>query len=112
LAEWQAPATRLFPRASHPNEQKRSSGTPVRPRLVYFAPMALDCGLFPDAEGGEDEAEDVVGGGGSGEGVEGAEGGVEVEEDQLVGQAGGVGGVGGVECGEGCRDRLLLAEVV
>jgi len=68
--------------------------------------------LFADAEGGEDEAEDVVGGGGSGEGVEGAEGGVEVEEDQLVGQAGGVGGVGGVECGEGCRDRLLLAEVV
>ena len=66
-----------------------------------------DCGsengvssvLFSDAEGGEDEAEDVVGGGGAGEGVEGAEGGVEIEQKHLVRDAVGDGGL----CrGEGC----------
>ena len=49
---------------------------------------------------------------GTGEGVEGGEGGVEVYEDELVGEAGGVGGGCGLERGEGCGYGLLLAEVV
>ncbi len=44
--------------------------------------------LLADAEAAEDEVEDVVGGGGSGERVEGAERLVEVDENHLVRDAG------------------------
>ncbi len=44
--------------------------------------------LLADAEGGEDAVEDVVGGGGAGDGVDGLEGGVEVEQQHFVGDAG------------------------
>lgn len=50
--------------------------------------------LFADAELAEDEVQDVVGGGGAGKGVERLEGGVEVEEDHLVGDGCGCGSVG------------------
>lgn len=53
--------------------------------------------LLADAEGGEDAVEDVVGGGGAGEGVEGAEGFVEVEEEHFVGDFLGYGFAGFVE---------------
>ncbi len=48
-------------------------------------------GSLADAEGAEDAVQDVVGGGGAGESVERAEGGVTVEQQQLVRQAEGVG---------------------
>jgi hypothetical protein len=48
-------------------------------------------GLLSYAEGAEDEVEDVVGSGGAGDFVEGAKGGVEIEEEHLVGDAGGYG---------------------
>lgn len=54
---------------------------------------AWKVGLLANAELAEDEVEDVVGGGGAGEGVEGVEGFVEIEQDHLV--------------GDGCRDTLL-----
>jgi hypothetical protein len=44
-----------------------------------------EMGLLADAELAEDEVEDVVGGGGAREGVEGVEGFVEIEKDHLVG---------------------------
>ena len=66
--------------------------------------------LLSDAEGGEDEVEDVVGGGGAGEGVEAAEGFVEVEEEDLVGELGCDGGAGGFEAGEGGLDGGVLAQ--
>lgn len=56
--------------------------------------------------------EDVVGGGGAGELVEGVEGAVEVDEEELVRELRGVGGLCGLERGEGCLDGLLLAAVV
>lgn len=53
--------------------------------------------LFPYAEGGENAGQDVVGSGGAGDFVQGAEGLVEIEEEHLVGDAGDYGGDGGVE---------------
>lgn len=53
-----------------------------------------EVGLLADAEFAEDEVEDVVAGGGTGEGVEGAEGLVEVQEDHFMGD--------GVGCGLQC----------
>ena len=41
-------------------------------------------GLFSDAEGGEDQAEDVVGGGGAGDLVQWAERVVEIEQQHFV----------------------------
>lgn len=67
--------------------------------------------LFSDAEGGEDQVEDVVGGGLAGQGVEGPKGAVEVEQDHLVGDAGVVGAASVFEGGAGGDDGLLLAEV-
>ena len=58
-------------------------------------------GLLADAEFAEDEVEDVVGGGGAGEGIEGAEGFVEIEQDHLVGDRGCRGLAGLDESGEG-----------
>ena len=58
--------------------------------------LFLDHGvLFSDAEGGEDQVEDVVGGGLAGERVESPERAIEIEQDHLVGDGGGV-GCGGV----------------
>ena len=45
--------------------------------------------LFSDAEGAEDQIEDVIGGGGAGDFVEGAEGSVEIEQEHLVGDSAG-----------------------
>ena len=67
--------------------------------------------LFADAEGGEDAVEDVVGGSGAGNGVDRAEGGVEVEQQHLVGDLGVDGAAGFVETGEGFAEELLVAEV-
>ena len=67
--------------------------------------------LLPDAEGREDEVEDVVGGGLAGEGVEGPEGAIEVEQDHLVGDAGVVCEAAVFESGARDDDGLLLAEV-
>ena len=67
--------------------------------------------LFSDAEGAEDQVEDVVGGSGSGEGVERMKCFVEVEEDHLVGDAL---YCGLLSFGEGCDGSdygLLLAQV-
>ena len=55
--------------------------------------------LFSDAEGAEDEVENVVGGGGSGDFVERAQGGVEVEEQHLVRDFAGDGYGRGVQSG-------------
>jgi hypothetical protein len=60
--------------------------------------------LLSDAEGAEDQVEDVVGGGGAGDFVEGAEGSVEVEQKHLVRDAGGDGVGRVVERGEGVVD--------
>lgn len=67
--------------------------------------------LLADAEGGEDEVENVVGGGGSGEGVERGEGVVEVDQQHLVGDGSGCGGGGALQGGEGREDGLALAQV-
>jgi hypothetical protein len=60
--------------------------------------------LLSDAKGAEDQVEDVVGGGDTGDFVEGAEGSVEVEEKHLVGDAGGDGVGRVVERGERVAD--------
>jgi hypothetical protein len=70
----------------------------------------LEAGLFSDAEGGEDAVEDVIRGGGAGEGVEGFEGGVEVEEEHFVRDLLGDGLLRGSEGGLGLRDRFVMAE--
>ena len=62
--------------------------------------MVLDFTLLSDAEGAEDQVENVVGGGGAGDFVEGAEGSVEVEQKHLVRDAGGDGIGRVVERGE------------
>ena len=51
--------------------------------------------LLSDAEGGEDQVQDVVGSGLAGERVQSPERAIEIEQDHLVGNAGGV-GCGGV----------------
>jgi hypothetical protein len=48
----------------------------------------LNATLLSNAEGTEDQVEDVVGGGGAGDFVEGAQGSVEVEQEHLVGDLG------------------------
>ena len=67
--------------------------------------------LLSDAEGAEDEIEDVVGGGLAGEGVEGPEGAVEIEQDHLVRNGGAIGAEGVFERGTSGGDGLVLAEV-
>ena len=67
--------------------------------------------LLSNAEGGEDEVKDIVGGGGAGELVEGAEGGVEIEEKHLVGSVSGGRLVGLGEGVERGVDSGLLADV-
>jgi len=56
--------------------------------------------LLSDAEGAEDQIEDVIGGGGAGDFVEGAEGSVEIEQEHLVGDSVDYGVGRGVERGE------------
>jgi two-component system cell cycle response regulator len=80
-----------------------------RNRVVDAAPFRAVTLLFADAEGGEDAGEDVVGSGLAGEGIEGVEGGVEVDEECLVGEAVAV-GIGGANQGrKGGFQRLELA---
>jgi hypothetical protein len=71
----------------------------------------LELGLFAYAEFAEDEVEDVVGCGGAGEGIEGAKGVVEVQENHFVGDFvdGCLSGLG--ERGERRGDCLLLADI-
>ena len=71
----------------------------------------MDALLLSDAKGGEDLLQDVVVGGGAGEGVERAEGVVEVDGQQLVRELGGDGFFCGGKGGEGGFQGLLLAEV-
>ena len=59
----------------------------------------LDTTLLSDAEGAEDQVEDVVGGGGAGDFVERAQGAVEIEQEHLVRDLGGHGVGGGIERG-------------
>jgi hypothetical protein len=70
----------------------------------------LLCELFSDAEGGEDASEDVVGGGGTGEGIEGSEGIVEIEQKKLMGKGLQRGLPGFGECAAGFGEGLGLAE--
>ena len=56
--------------------------------------------LLPDAEGAEDQIEDVVGGGGAGDGVERLQGVVEIEQQHFVGNFICYRAGGGVESGE------------
>src|SRR5271167_2301520 len=53
--------------------------------ISTFYWMALDVILLPNAERGEDEAEDVLGGGGAGNVVQRTQRAVEVEQDHLMG---------------------------
>ena len=53
--------------------------------------------LLPDAELAEDQVEDVVGGGGAGDGIEGAESAVEIEQQHFVRDFRVYGTAGGVE---------------
>ena len=73
-------------------------------KRVVGAEPGRDTPLLSDAEGAEDQVEDVVGGGDTGDFVEGAEGSVEVEEKHLVGDAGGDGVGRVVERGECVAD--------
>src|SRR5450432_2516009 len=59
--------------------------------------MVAGAALLSDAECGEDEVEDVVGGGFAGEAVDVGEGGVGVEREHCVGGAAGHGFAGGGE---------------
>ena len=65
--------------------------------------------LFSDAEGAEDQIEDVIGGGGAGDFIEGAEGSVEIEQEHLVGDSGGYGAGRSGERVECVGDQLLMA---
>lgn len=71
----------------------------------------LEYSLFSNAEGGEDEVENVIGGGLAGERVEGPEGAIEVNQDHLVGDAVVVGAAAIFKSHACCDDALLLAEV-
>jgi len=54
-------------------------------RISTLYGTALEAALFPDAEGGKDQMENVVGGGLPGERIQGPECAIEVEQDHLVG---------------------------
>jgi hypothetical protein len=56
--------------------------------------------LFSNAEGAEDEVEDVVGCGVSRDGIEGPQGIVEIEQQHFVRHFGADGAGCGIECGE------------
>ena len=61
----------------------------LQPRLLASRGAGRAPGpLFSDAEGGEDAVQDVVGGGGAGDGVDRAQRGVEIEQQHLVRDAG------------------------
>src|SRR5580658_3914248 len=74
-----------------------------------FPWMISDPTLLSDAEGTEDEVEDVVGGSGAGDFVEGAQGRVEIEEQHLVGDARAYGVGCGVEPSDRIVDKFLVA---
>jgi hypothetical protein len=69
-------------------EGKKAERTNQRiiPRSRFDSLGSQNPTLFSDAEGRKDACKDVVGGGGAREGVEGAEGCVEVKKNQLVRQ--------------------------
>ena len=68
-------------------------------------------GLFSDAEGGEDDAEEVFGVGVADDFAEGFEGEAEVEGDEFWGGVGGEGGEGGGEGGVGAGEAGVVAGV-
>ena len=70
-----------------------------------------EAGSFSDAEGGKDQVQDVVRSGLAGEGVEGPERAIEIEQDHLVGNAAVVGLPGVSQGGESRRNGLVLAEI-
>src|ERR1035438_851815 len=74
-----------------------------------FLWIVLDTILLSNAEGPEDEIEDVVGGGGAGYFVEGTQGSVEIEQQHLVRNAGGYGVAGGSERAERVVHPFLMA---
>lgn len=63
---------------------------------------------FSDAEGGEDQIEDVVGRGLPGQGVQGPKRAIEIEQDHLVRDMVLIGRLGISQCGNRSRDRLML----
>jgi hypothetical protein len=67
--------------------------------------------LFPDAEAGEDQVQDVVAGGGAGDFVERAEGAVKIEQKHFVGDAVVDGGLGGFEGSKRVTYKRLVAGV-
>ena len=66
---------------------------------------------LPNAEAAEDQVEDVVGGGGAGDLVQGTQGVVEVEEQHFVGGVGGHGVLGGGQGVERVAHQRLVAGV-
>lgn len=76
-----------------------------------FRWLVLEAGLLSDAEGGEDQAQDVVGSGLAGKRVERPERAIKVEKNHFVGNAGGVGFDCVAERGERGDDCLLLTEI-
>lgn len=67
--------------------------------------------LFSDAEGAEDQIENVVGGSLPCQGIESPEGSVKVEQDHLMGDAAVVGMTAVFEGGSCVDNGLLLAKV-
>src|SRR5579875_3181729 len=65
--------------------------------------------LLADAEGGEDEIQDVVGGGFTGKRIQMAQGGVEVEQQHLMGNLFGNRLLRRGQALQGCRHRLVMA---
>lgn len=66
--------------------------------------------LLADAEGGEDTVEDVVGGGGSGDGIDWPQGGVEIEQQHLVRDTDFYCGTRGLESLQRVFEAALVAE--
>ena len=76
------------------------NGLSVYPATLHRIGPRWTATLFSDAEGAEDQVEDVVGGGGAGDFVERTQGSVEIEQEHLVGDSGDNGVGRGVERGE------------
>src|ERR1022692_1041851 len=65
--------------------------------------------LFSDAEGAENQIEDIVGRGGSGHFVDRTQRSVEIEQQHLVRNAGAYGVAGGIQRTERVMDQFLMA---
>jgi len=78
--------------------------------ISIFYWMALDTALFSDAEGGEDQVQDVVGGGLAGQRVERRQCTVKIKQDHLVRNGAGVGLRRIAQRRQRSRNRLVMAQ--